>query len=157
MTINRDNLNYRQSTSAVILDKLGRILIVQKCSYRDNEWDIPGGGIEEGEKPELAIIRELVEELGSDKFEVTKASELRDCYEWPDELINQKIKENKPVFRGQERKQFLVKFLGTEDELNIQKEEIRAVKWVSPEELPNYFVFPNQMKKMEELLKEFEI
>lgn len=157
MTVNRDNLNYRQSTSAVILNKLERILIVQKCSYKDNEWDIPGGGIEVGERPEVAIVRELSEELGTDKFEVIKTSNLRDFYEWPDELINQKIKENKPVFRGQERKQFLVKFAGEESELKIQEEEIRAIKWVSPKELSDYFVFPNQMEKMEELLTEFEI
>lgn len=44
--MNRDNLPYRQSTSAVILNKSEQILIVQKNSYKDNEWDIPGGGIE---------------------------------------------------------------------------------------------------------------
>jgi len=157
MTINRNDLTYRQSTSAVILDKHGRILIVQKNSYKDNEWDIPGGGIEECEKPEVAIIRELCEELGSDKFEVIKISERNDCYEWPDELIIQKIKENKPVYRGQERQQFLVKFTGEESELRIQEEEIRITKWVYPKDLPDYLVFPKQVEKMEELLKEFGI
>ncbi|MBP6989324.1 NUDIX domain-containing protein [Candidatus Shapirobacteria bacterium] len=151
-----DNLTYRQSTSAVILDKLGRILIVQKNSYKDNEWDIPGGGIEEGEEPKSAVTRELSEELGSDKFEVIKASELRDCYEWPDELVNQKIRENKPVFRGQERVQFLVKFLGEDTDLKPQAEEIRAIKWVFPNELSTYLIFPNQMQKIEMLLNEFE-
>ncbi len=155
--MNRDNLTYRQSTSAVIMDKPGRILIVQKCSYKDNEWDIPGGGIEEGEKPEVAVIRELSEELGIDKFEVIKASELRDCYEWSDELINQKIKDNKPVFRGQERKQFFVKFTGKESELGIQEDEIRAIKWVYPKDLPTYLIFPKQIEKMKKLLEEFEI
>ena len=157
MKINRDNLTYRQSTSALILDKLGRILIVQKNSYKDNEWDIPGGGVEEGEKPIIAIIRELSEELGNDKLEVIKTSKQTDCYEWPDELIKQKIIENKPVNRGQERVQFLVKFIGEENELKTQDEEIRATKWIFPNELATYFVFPHQMEKMEELLKEFGI
>lgn len=155
--MNRDNLTYRQSTSAVILDKSGRILVVQKSSYKDNEWDIPGGGVEEGERPETAIIRELTEELGCNKFEVVKTSELRDSYEWPDELINQKIKENKPVYRGQQRTQFLVKFLGEDTDLKPQVEEISRFKWVIPNELSTYFIFPNQMEKMEKLLKEFEI
>lgn len=153
--IYRDNLTYRQSTSAVILDKSGRILIVQKSSYKDNEWDIPGGGIVEGETPRNAIIRELNEELGSDKFEVIKASEQVDRYEWPDEVINKKISENKSVYRGQERVQFLVKFLGEEMDLKIQEEEIRTIKWVFPKDLSIYLIFPNQMQKMETLLNEF--
>ena len=153
----RDNLSYRQSTSAVILDKLGRTLIVQKCSYKDNEWDIPGGGISEGEVPREAIIRELSEELGSDKFEVVKTSKLTDRYEWPDELINEKIKENKPVYRGQERVQFLVKFLGEDTDLKPQVEEIRAIKCVFLNELSTYLIFPHQMQKIEMLLNEFEL
>jgi len=155
--MNRNNLTYRQSTSAVILDVLGRILIVQKSSYKDNEWDIPGGGIEESEKPEVAIIRELKEELGCNKFEMIKTSRLTDRYEWPEEVINKKIAENKPVFRGQERTQFLVKFLGEDFDLKPQTEEIREIKWVFPNELATYFIFPHQMEKMEELLKEFGV
>ncbi len=155
--MSRDNLTYRQSTSAVILDKSGRILVVQKSSYKDNEWDVPGGGIEEGEKPEVAIVRELSEELGSDKFEVIKTSKQTDRYEWPDDVINKRILEKKQFFRGQERTQFLVKFTGEENEIKTQKEEIREVKWVFPDELPAYFVFPHQMEKMKVLLKEFGI
>ena len=157
LRINRDSLHYRQSTSAVILDKSGRVLIVQKRSYKDNEWDIPGGGIEEGEKPKVAIVRELSEELGCDNFEVVKTSKIIDRYEWPDELIKQKIKENKPVYKGQQRTQFLIKFSGEENELKTQEEEIKAIKLVSINELSAYFIFPNQMEKMKVLLKEFGI
>ena len=155
--MNRESLTYRQSTSAVILDKNGRILIVQNNSYKDNEWNIPGGGIEEGETPEITIMRELNEELGSDKFEIVKISKQTYRYEWPDELINKKITENKPVFRGQERTRFLVKFLGEERDLTPQVEEIRTIKWVFPKELSTYLIFPNQMQEMDNLLKEFEI
>lgn len=155
--MNREELTYRQSTSAVILDKAGRILIVQNNSYKDNEWNIPGGGIEAGETPEITIIRELNEELGSDKFEIVKISKQTYRYEWPDELINKKITENKPVFRGQEKTRFLVKFLGEEIDLTPQVEEIRTIKWVFPKELSAYLIFPNQMQEMDNLLKEFEI
>lgn len=153
--IKREELTYRQSTSAVILNKLGQILIVQKSSYKDNEWDIPGGGIEENENLEVAIIRELKEELGCNKFEMIKTSELTDRYEWPEEVINKKIAENKPVYRGQERTQFLVKFSGEDFDLKPQAEEVREIKWVFPNELTTYFVFPHQMEKMGDLLKEF--
>lgn len=155
--MNHESLTYRQSTSAVILDKNGRILIVQNNSYKNNEWNIPGGGIEEGETPEITIIRELNEELGSDKFEIVKISKQTYRYEWPDELINKKITENKPVFRGQERTRFLVNFLGEEIDLTPQAEEIRIIKWVFPKELSTYLVFPNQTQEMEILLEEFKI
>ena len=155
--MNRESLTYRQSTSAVIMNKLGQILIVQNNSYKDNEWNIPGGGIEAGETPEITIIRELNEELGSDKFEIVKISKQTYRYEWPDELINKKITENKPVFRGQEKTRFLVKFLGEEIDLTPQVEEIRTIKWVFPKEISTYLIFPNQMQEMDNLLKEFEI
>jgi len=155
--MNREELTYRQSTSAVILDKLGRILIVQKNSYKNNEWSIPGGGIEEGETPEITIIRELYEELGSEKFEIVKTARQTDRYEWPDELINERIAKNKPPFRGQEITQFLVKFLGEDEDLKPEVEEIRVIKWVFPKELSSYLIFPNQMQKMEILLDEFKI
>lgn len=155
--MNREELTYRQSTSAVIFDKLGRILIVQKNSYKNNEWSIPGGGIEEGETPEITIIRELYEELGSEKFEIVKTARQTDRYEWPDELINERIAKNKPPFHGQEITQFLVKFLGEDEDLKPEVEEIRAIKWVFPKELSTYLIFPNQMQKMEVLLDEFEI
>ncbi len=155
--MNREELTYRQSTSAVILDKLGRILIVQKNSYKDNEWNIPGGGIEEDEVPETTIVRELGEELGSDKFEIVKVSNQTDRYEWPDETIKERIAKDKPPFRGQEITQFLVKFLGEEGDLKPEPEEIRKIKWVLPKELSNYLVFPNQMQEMEILLREFGV
>ncbi len=157
MRLNRNGLLYRQSTSAVILNKNEQMLIVQKNSFKNNEWDIPGGGIEDGEKPELAIIRELSEELGNSKFEVIKVSRLKDSYEWPDEYINQRIKNNKPIFRGQERIQFLVRFTGEEGEIKIQEEEIRVAKWVFLNELSSFLIFPNQMEKMKNLLKEFSL
>ena len=155
--MNREELTYRQSTTAVILDKIGRILLVQKNSFKDNEWSIPGGGIEEGEAPEATIIRELKEELGSEKFEIVKVSNHTDCYEWPDDLINEKIAQNKAVFRGQEITQFLVKFLGEDGDLKPEAEEIRAIKWVLPKELAAFLIFPNQMQRMEILLEEFKI
>lgn len=157
MTIARDELAYRQSTSAVILNKSGQILIVQKNSYKDNEWDIPGGGIENGEAAEAAIIRELSEELGSNKFEKVRVSELVDRYEWPEETILKRMAEGKGLYRGQERVQFLVNFFGEEAEIKPEVEEIRMAKWVFPNELPTYFIFPRQMQKMEILLKEFEV
>jgi putative (di)nucleoside polyphosphate hydrolase len=154
--IDRNKLNYRQSTSAVIVDDLGKILLVQKMNWQDNEWDLPGGGVDENETPSEAVIRELSEELGCNYCEILKVSEQIDRYEWSDELINQKIKEGKPPFRGQERNQFLVK-MTKGIKILPQKKEIKAVKWIYPREIDKYCVFPYQLNKMKNLLKEFDI
>jgi len=153
----RNELKYRQSTSAVIFDKLGRILVVQKMSYKNDEWDIPGGGIEEGERSDQAVLRELGEELGCDEFEIINVSKKKDCYEWPDEVIVKKFREKGIMYRGQKRTQFLVKFTGEEIDLKIQIEEIRIYKWVFPKELDGLLVFPEQLDRMKLLLEEFGV
>jgi len=51
----------------------------------------------------------------------------------------------------------MVRFLGEDGDLNPQIEEVRAIKWVFPNELSAYLIFPQQMEKMEKLLKEFGI
>lgn len=155
--INRGNLPYRQSTCALIVNKIGQTLIVQKNSCQDNEWDFPGGGVDNGETPIQTILRELNEELGSNKFEIAKISKIIDKYEWPDEVIIKRRLEKNQNFRGQERTQFLVKFNGEEGELNILTSEIQNHKWINIKYLEKYFIFPNQYKKVKKVLAEFKL
>jgi 8-oxo-dGTP pyrophosphatase MutT (NUDIX family) len=55
----------KHSAGAIIHDHAGRILLV-KPSYRDDTWEIPGGGLDAGEDPLQAVVREVKEELGRD-------------------------------------------------------------------------------------------
>jgi len=155
MNIDKKTLDYRKSTIAVIVDKNNKILLIQKQSYPDNGWDFPGGGAEEGETDEQAIMRELKEELGTDKFELIKKSRENNQYDWPDEVIEKKFEEKGKTWRGQKRSQFLVKFLGEEGDVRIQEDEIRKFRWVEVDELSKLFIFPNQYEKTVNLLKEF--
>ncbi len=102
-------------------------------------------------------MRELREELGSDKFVILKRSRKVDQYLWPKEIIEKRFLELGKTFKGQKRKQFLVKFLGTDSEIKIQKEELRKYKWVKIGELKNYLVFPGYFERIEMVLKEFGI
>lgn len=155
MIINRNNLKYRQSTLAVIVNNDNKILLTQKKNYQENEWDFPGGGIEKNETDDQTILRELKEELGTDKFLIIKKSTRRDKYEWTDKEIEEKILKKGKSFRGQERSQFLVKFRGTTSDINIQQDELKKVKWVKAKDSFKYFIFPNQLIRSQELLKEF--
>lgn len=55
---------YRKGVSALILDNQNQILLVNLTSFDDHFYAIPGGGLEAGEAPEAAVIREIKEELG---------------------------------------------------------------------------------------------
>ncbi len=153
---NRDQLDYRQSTSALII-KDNQVLIIQKKSFKDNEWDMPGGGVDQNETPAQAIIRELSEELGCPKFKILKQSSIIDCYEWPDEVVVSTFHKKGIWRRGQQRTQFFVEFLGQVSEIQTQIEEIKALKWIDLNQIESYFVFPNQYQKFQTLLLDLEI
>ena len=59
---------YRKGVNAVVVDSNNNFLIVQKQAYGDNQWDFPGGGLDDDETLEIGILRELKEELGTDNF-----------------------------------------------------------------------------------------
>lgn len=141
----------------MVIDEKNRIMLVQKKNYSQDEWDFPGGGVEKNETEEQAIVRELGEELGTNKFSIIKKSSMTDQYEWPDKVIKRKLKELGKTWRGQQRTQFLIKFLGVSGDINFQKNELRQIKWVSIAELPNYLLFPGQLTKAKELLVEFKL
>jgi mutator protein MutT len=155
MIINRNRLKYRQSTLAVIINSENKILLSQSKNYQENEWDFPGGGIEENETDDQTILRELNEELGTDKFIIIKKSSHIDKYEWPDRVIERKLREKGKSCRGQQRSQFLVKFIGDPSEIKIQQDELKKVIWVSVKESFQYLVFPNQLKHTKKLFNEF--
>lgn len=153
---NRDNLEYRRSTVGLVLNDRNELLLIQKKIYREDQWNFPGGGVDEGETQEQAIMREFREELGTSKFEIVRRSSLVDRYEWPDHLIEDYFKNKGVTFRGQEMTQFLVRFLGSDSDL-VLEDTLRQAKWVKLSELQNYLVFSNQWDNARKLLQEFDL
>lgn len=157
MTIDRSILDYRKSTSAIVINNIGEILIIQKVGWKKNEWDFPGGGVDVGETPDITIIRELKEELGSDKFIILNTSSIKDQYEWPDDVIIKRRLTKNENYRGQERTQFLVKFNGNNNDIKFQTNEIVNFKWIKIVNLEKYFTFPNQFERVKKVLNEFKL
>jgi len=155
--IDRKNLKYRQSTSAIIFNKSNKILIIKKLNWKENEWDFPGGGVDVGETPDISIIRELNEELGVNKLVILKKSRLLDKYEWPDDVIIDRSQQKNENYRGQERTQFLVKFNGNNKDIKINTSEVIEYKWIKISDLEKYFVFPNQFEKAKKVLNDFKL
>lgn len=152
--IDHKKLNYRQGAVGIVIDNNGDFLVVQMIAYNENEWRFPGGGVHEGEGPKEALLRELKEELGTDKFEVIAVSKYRNQYEWPEEVILRKLKEKGRTWRGQQQWHFLVKFTGKKEDIKIREDELRQIKWVKKEMLPSLFVFPYQWEFVEKVLEE---
>ncbi len=150
----RDDLPYRQSTLAFVTNREGKFLVVNKLAYQEGQWAFPGGGVDEGETPRIAVERELEEELLSDKFEVVAQSKHSGQYEWPDDVVEDIGRKKGQYFRGTRLTQFWVKFGGDDDDIK-PGDGIRQVKWVTREELKTHLVFPNQWENAEKVIGEF--
>jgi len=150
-SISISKLPYRKAVTGYVIDKDNNFLLIQNLLYQKNHWRPPGGGINEGEDPDKALLRELKEELGTEKFEIKAKSEFINKYDWPVWFI----KSYKKEWRGQERIQFLVRFTGKKSDIKINKEEIKNAKWVPLSELSRHFNFPEQLAAVKEVLKEF--
>ena len=151
---NKHLLPFRQGVIGLVLNKQGKVLIAQMNAYKENEWRFPGGGIDQGEEPSQALLRELREELGSVKFEILAESKFKAKFDWPDESIKKRFEERGELYRGQEQIHFLVKFNGDCSNLNPDPEELRTIKWIPLDQLPSHFIFPGQWEITEKVINE---
>jgi putative (di)nucleoside polyphosphate hydrolase len=102
-------------------------------------WQMPQGGIDPGETPREAAIRELCEETGTDKAEIVAESRVLHRYDLPVEVAGQMWAGR---FRGQKQLWFAMRFTGEDADINLATEhpEFDAWKWVTAEELPGLIV-----------------
>ncbi len=150
-----NSLGYRDKSIGIVVDKDKKFLLDQLNGYGDNDWNFPGGGIEESETPEEALLRELFEELGSKKFKILSKSKKQIEYDWPDYIIVKDVKKRGgKAFRGQRQNIFLVEFTGDKNEIKPDPGEIRNIKWVKQKELKDHLNFPSQKELIDEVLKE---
>lgn len=130
-----------------------RIFVAKRIDMRAEAWQMPQGGIDKGEEPRPAAIRELTEEIGTGKATIIAESKEWYTYDLPPDLIP-KVWSGK--FRGQRQKWFLMRFDGTDEDINIETEhpEFLEYKWALPQELPKIIV-PFKKLLYEQLVAEF--
>ncbi|TMV35574.1 RNA pyrophosphohydrolase, partial [Thioclava sp. BHET1] len=114
----------------------GRIFAGQRRDSESAAWQMPQGGIDEGEAPANAALRELWEETGVAADRVELVAEMADWvyYDLPPELLGQVWKGR---YRGQMQRWFLYRFVGTDDEIDIATEhpEFSKWRWIGAEEM----------------------
>jgi len=130
-----DSLPYRPCAGIVLQNKAGRIFVGERIDM-PGAWQMPQGGIDEGEGHEEAALRELEEEIGvkATDARIMKATADWVYYDLPDHLLG-KVWGGK--YRGQKQRWFLVELLATDDAINIETEhpEFSRWKWTDTESL----------------------
>lgn len=133
------HLPYRSGVGMMVFNQAGHVFIARRIDSTAEAWQMPQGGIDEGEEPRPAALRELKEEIGTDKAEIIAESRAWLTYDLPDELV--------PIiwkgkYRGQKQKWFALRFTGTDADIDIATEhpEFLDWKWAPIETLPEVIV-----------------
>ena len=132
---------YRRGVGIMLLNREGKVFVAARIDNPQDAWQMPQGGLDEGEEPWPAALRELEEETGIPPRLVERIAEHPETlrYELPDEWRG-RVWGGKWV--GQVQHWFLARFLGRDEDIDIATEhpEFRAWKWANPRELPELIV-----------------
>ena len=141
------DLPYRPCVGVTLINPDGLVWIGRRIPKwekdgSDQLWQMPQGGIDEGESPREAAFRELGEEVGTENAEIVAESADWLTYDLPKEALGVALKGK---YRGQKQKWFAMRFLGGDNDFDIaakdgHKAEFDAWRWAPLEDLPNMVV-----------------
>ena len=134
-----NNLPLRNGVGIVVLNKKNQIFVAKRIDNPKNFWQMPQGGVDNGEDFYQAALRELEEETSIKTVKLINEIDKFTTYCLPDHLIGIIWKGR---YKGQKQKWFIVKFNGDEKEINIntKKPEFLNWKWVNIENLTDEVV-----------------
>ena len=139
MNKNFKNLPLRSGVGIVLLNNQNKVFVAKRIDNPKNFWQMPQGGIDEGENPLKAAFRELEEETSIKNAELIKELDGTITYELPDRLLGIIWKGK---YRGQKQKWFLMRFIGKDSEININTSnpEFLDWKWIELDLITNVVV-----------------
>ena len=137
--MNQSNLPMRIGVGIIVLNKFNQVFVGKRKDNFTDKWQMPQGGVDQGEDYMTAMKRELLEETSIRNIKIIK--EIKKMYEYqlPENLIGIIWKGK---FKGQKQKWFIVKFLGEESEINLNTKHPEFIqwKWIEPKKLPDVIV-----------------
>jgi putative (di)nucleoside polyphosphate hydrolase len=150
-----DDHLYRRGVGVMLLNQRNQVFVGRRIDNTDEAWQMPQGGIDDGEEPWATALRELEEETGIPPDLVERIAECpeRLRYDLPEGLRG-RLWGGK--WKGQLQDWHLCRFLGEDSDVNIATKhaEFSAWKWVDAERLPDIIV-PFKREMYRRLLREF--
>ena len=119
-------LPLRTGVGIIVLNNQNKIFVGRRKDNPGDKWQMPQGGVNEGEDFVEAMKRELMEETSIKNIKIIKEIERLYEYELPENLVGIIWKGK---FRGQKQKWFLMRFIGNENEINIKTENPEFSDW----------------------------
>lgn len=146
-------LPYRPGVGIFLLNAVGEVFVAQRIDTRQEAWQMPQGGIDDGETPRQAALREMAEEIGTNKAEILAESRGWLSYDLPPELVS---KVWKGRYRGQKQKWFALRFLGEDGDIDLATPdpEFLSWRWLPADRLPDLIV-PFKRALYRDVLAEF--
>ncbi len=150
-------LPYRPCVGVMLVNSDGKVFVGKRIDNIENDaWQMPQGGVDDGEDLRVAALRELAEETGVTERIVTFLAEMREdlFYDLPDELQGTLWGGR---FRGQRQRWFLARFTGSDNDIRLDAHtppEFCDWRWVEPEVLPDLIV-PFKKRVYRAILDEF--
>lgn len=133
------NLPLRSGVGIIVLNKDNKIFVAKRIDNPKDYWQMPQGGVDEGEDFLAAAFRELEEETSIKNVKLIKEIDEEISYELPNNLLGIIWKGK---FRGQKQKWFLMRYLGKDEDINIKTKnpEFLDWKWIELDEITNVVV-----------------
>jgi putative (di)nucleoside polyphosphate hydrolase len=128
------SLPYRPCVGLMVLNSGGKVFLGKRIDQSIESWQMPQGGIDEGESPRETALRELEEEIGTTKVEFLREHPDWLTYDLPPQLIGIAWQGR---FRGQKLKWFAVRFLGADADINVRTahQEFSDWQWADIEDV----------------------
>ena len=149
------NKPYRKCVGIMILNINKDILVGRRLDHPSGFWQMPQGGIDELEKPEEAVWREMMEEIGTNKAKLIKVSNQWINYDIPADTLKTLPWGHK--YKGQTQKWFAFQFTGTDSDINVRtaNPEFSEWKWTNIDSIIDNIV-PFKREVYSKILQEFK-
>ena len=133
------DLPYRPCVGLMLFNRQGQVFVGKRIDQTVEGWQMPQGGIDAGEEPRQAVLRELKEETGTNKAAIIGEMDHWLTYELPPHLLGIAFHGK---YRGQRQKWFALRFLGEDRDIDLyaHEPEFAEWKWVELEALPGLIV-----------------